>query len=392
VATATARRVPLWASALAPVAIIAALLALFLVTNPLEGLRAAPPVEALAFERTTLSDGLITLHVRNDGPDPVAIAQVQVNDSYRDFSTSDRTLRRLETADVTIPYPWDPGLPLHIGIVTSTGLVIEHDIDAAALTPRPSASTLGIYALLGLYIGVIPVAAGLLWFGALRRAAPRWIQFFVAFTVGLLAFLLLDTFAEGLELAQEAPATLDGLGLFAIGALASTAALVWLDGALRRRSESDRSSDAPLWLAYLVAAGIGLHNLGEGLAVGAALATGEIALGTFLVVGFALHNTTEGLAIVAPLGAADERPSLWHFGALGLAAGGPAIVGAWAGGFVFSAAWAALAFGVAAGAIAQVIWQIGTGMSRGRGLWSGAGALGLVTGFVFMYATGLWTG
>jgi hypothetical protein len=128
--------------------------------------RSGVPVEELVVDRTTLRPGEIELHIRNDGPDPVEVAQVQINDSYRDFTMTDPRLGRLETADVRIPYPWDTGLPLNVGLVTSTGLVIEHEIEAAALTPTPSASTLGIYALLGLYIGVIPVAVGLLWFGA----------------------------------------------------------------------------------------------------------------------------------------------------------------------------------------------------------------------------------
>jgi zinc transporter, ZIP family len=125
--------------------------------------------------------------------------------------------------------------------------------------------------------------------------------------------------------------------------------------------------------------------------VGAALAGDEIALGTLLILGFAIHNTTEGLAIVAPLGSEDRRPSLWHFAALGAVAGAPTIIGAWAGGFAFAPAWAALAFGVAAGAIAQVVWQIVRGMSREHGLASGLGALGLMTGLLFMYITGLLT-
>jgi zinc transporter ZupT len=146
-----------------------------------------------------------------------------------------------------------------------------------------------------------------------------------------------------------------------------------------------------LELAYLIAAGIGLHNLGEGLAVGSALAAGEVALGTFLVLGFAIHNTTEGLAIVAPLGAAGDRPALMHFVLLGVLAGAPTILGAWFGGFAFSPAWASVAFGIAAGAIAQVIWAIGRTMTKDGALSSGPGAAGLLLGLLFMYATGLFT-
>ena len=301
----------------------------------------------------------------------------------------DSELDRLQKTSIRIPYPWEDGMPLTISMLTSTGVRIDHEIEAASLTPEADGRTIAIYALLGLYIGVIPVAIGLLWFPALRRASKEWIAFFLAFTVGLLAFLLIDTIAEGLELAGETAASLDGLGLFAIGAIGAVLVLLWFEGRLARNASSETSDG--LRLAYLIAAGIGLHNLGEGLAVGAALAAGELALGTFLILGFALHNTTEGLAIVAPLGGEQKRPSLWHFVALGAVAGVPTIIGAWVGGFAFSPAFSALAFGVAAGAIAQVIWKIGQGMAKRRTFQTGFGAAGLVLGLVFMYLTGLLT-
>nr|MBA2600043.1 ZIP family metal transporter [Actinomycetota bacterium] len=400
-ATATANspgnRVPQWLGWLLPVVAIASLVALFLVFDPIGSLREVPPVEVVAVERTVLKESEITLQLRNDGPDPVTIAQVLVNEAYSSFEITDPTLDRLETTTMRIPYPWEEGLPLGIAMVTSTGVTIEHEIEAAALTPEADRSTIAIYALLGIYIGVIPVAIGLFWYPSLRRASRRWIGFFLAFTVGLLGFLLIDTVAEGFELAGETPAALGGLSLFALGAVGAVAGLAaferFLEG--RRATQSVEQSGARtiggLVLAYLIATGIGLHNLGEGLAVGAALAGGEIALGTFLILGFAIHNTTEGLAIVAPLGPEAKRPSLWHFAALGAVAGAPTILGAWGGGFAFAPAWAALAFGVAAGAIAQVMWQIVRGMSREHGLASGLGALGLMAGLVFMYVTGLLT-
>jgi zinc transporter ZupT len=395
-ATARAARLPTWVAGLVPIVLLALLVGLFLVFNPIAGLREVPPVESVAVERAILEEGRVELGLRNDGPDPVTIAQVLVNDAYWQHAITDRTLDRLETATLTLDYPWDEGLPLDIALVTSTGAVIDHAIEAAALTPELDAATLGVYALLGLYIGVIPVAIGLFWFSALRRASKRWLGFFLAFTVGLLVFLLVDTVEEGIELAGETAATLNGLGLFAIGALGAVAGLLFVEEWLgRRRTGGGAQRGAPgaaltgLALAYLVAVGIGLHNLGEGLAVGAALAAGEVALGTFLVLGFALHNTTEGLAIVAPIGSTSERPALSHFVVLGLIAGAPAIVGAWAGGFAFSPAWAALAFGVAAGAIAQVVWTISR--SGRSSLFAGWGALGFVAGLLFMYVTGLFT-
>jgi zinc transporter ZupT len=376
-------RLPNWLSALIPALVIAALAFAFVKIDPIGSLRSVPPVEAVSFERTVLSDGHISLHVRNDGPDTVRIAQVMVNDAYWDHSIEDASLGRLESTAVEIDYPWEGGTPLAIGLVTSTGLVLTHEIEAASLTPALDGSTLGIYALLGLYIGVIPIAVGLLWFPALRRASQKWLTFFLAFTVGLLAFLLVDTVAEGFEIAGEAGAALNGLGVFFIGTFVALAVLTWLSTWMNAR----RKVSSGLLLAYLIATGIGLHNLGEGLAVGAALTAGEIGLGTFLVVGFALHNTTEGLAIVAPLGNDKERPSIWHFVALGAVAGVPTIVGAWAGGFAFSPAWGSFAFGIAAGAIAQVVWAIGRSMRERAG--SGAAALGFCVGLIAMYITGL---
>jgi ZIP family zinc transporter len=391
VATATTRSfgLPRWLAALAPLLVIAIMVGAFLAFDQIGQLREVPPVEAIAVERTQFDPGEITLHVRNDGPDPVTVAQVLVNDAYWSFDMPDTELSRLQDTTITIPYPWDDGLPLTVSLLTSTGVRIDHEVEAASLTPEADAGTILTYALLGVYIGVIPVAIGLLWFPALRRASRKWIAFFLAFTVGLLAFLLVDTIAEGLEIAGEAAASLDGIGLFAIGAIVAVLGLLWFESWLDRRGSADRRTG--LRLSYLIATGIGLHNLGEGLAVGAALAAGEVALGTFLILGFALHNTTEGLAIVAPLGGGSKRPSLWHFVALGAVAGAPTIAGAWAGGFAFSPALSALAFGVAAGAIAQVIWKIGEGMSKQRSLQSGFGAAGLALGLMVMYLTGLLT-
>jgi zinc transporter ZupT len=176
-----------------------------------------------------------------------------------------------------------------------------------------------------------------------------------------------------------------------LGALAAYLVLAGVDALLARRREGARGEAGPAaapYLALLVAIGIGLHNLGEGLAIGSAYAAGALALGTFLVVGFAIHNTTEGLAIVAPL--ASAQPSLARLAALGLIAGAPAILGAWIGAAAFNPSVAALLFGVGVGAIAQVIVQLAPAMrdAAGRALHPGAVA-GLLAGIAVMYLTGL---
>ena len=168
----------------------------------------------------------------------------------------------------------------------------------------------------------------------------------------------------------------------------------WLQGgrASRRAGLARRLRS----LALLIAIGIGLHNLGEGLAIGAAFALGEAALGTLLIVGFTLHNTTEGLAIVAPL--ARERPSLRRSRGSALIGGVPTIAGAWLGGLVYSPVVAVLFLGLGAGAIAQVVILIGPADGEGtpaRGQrWSRPAPVmaGLLAGFAVMYATGLLVG
>jgi zinc transporter ZupT len=142
-------------------------------------------------------------------------------------------------------------------------------------------------------------------------------------------------------------------------------------------------------VATLVAMGIGLHNLGEGLLIGSAYATGEIALGTFLVVGFLIHNTTEGLGIVAPL--ARERPSLGRLLLLGALAGVPTVLGAWIGGFTYSPVWTTLFFAVGVGAIVQVVWVLGRMLTarEAGALQQPLNAAGLFAGLLIMYATGL---
>ena len=378
--------------------------------EPLQSFRGSPPVEEIAVERTVLDRDLIELHIRNEGPDEVTIAQVLVNEAYWVHQIGDRTLGRLESTTVRIAYPWDEGNPLDIVLVTSTGATIEYQVEAAVITPRFDAGTLGTYTLIGTFVGVIPVTLGLLWFGALQNARRRTIDFVIALTLGLLSFLLIETTVEGLEVAELVPASLDGVGIFAFGALVMIVAMAALQSWLGNRtssfetpSESElgehpsgaaprSATSAPgLLVAYLVATGIGFHNLGEGLGIGTALAVGDVALGTSLIVGFMIHNTTEGIAIIAPLGERGSRPALGHFVILAALAGVPAIPGTWAGGLAISPTWSALAFGVAAGAIVQVLWVVGGGIRARHDGITGALASGFATGLAVMYATGLFT-
>jgi zinc transporter, ZIP family len=321
-------RAPGWLLGLVPALLIAAVLAVIAALGPGLGERTGPPVEDLAVERTELHPGQIDLTLRNDGPDPVEVAQVSVNDGYAAFEASDgRTLGRLGSTTLEIAYPWIEGEAYTITMVTSTGGTFEHEIPVASETPEADAGFFGLMALLGVYVGVIPVTLGMLWLPFVRRIDVRWVRVLIAFTIGLLAFLAVDAALEGLEIAGDAPTAFGGAALVFLGAIAAYLTLAGIDAWLRaRRLRAAGSGAAGGYLALMVAIGIGLHNLGEGLAIGSAYAAGALALGAFLVVGFAIHNTTEGLAIVAPL--AQERNRLVRLLALGLIAGAPAILGA----------------------------------------------------------------
>ncbi len=381
---------PQWALGLLPVVLIVAAAALFAALGaPGLGERLGPPAEDLEVERTVLRPGEIELTIRNDGPDAVRIAQVIISDAFVPFESESTEVGRLGAERLTIPYPWIEGEAYEIALLLDTGGTIDHEIALAIETPVSDASFFGLMALIGLYVGIIPVSIGMLWLPFVRRAREEWLRGLIAFTVGLLAFLAVDAALEGLEIGGEGPQVFGGAALVIFGAVVAYLLLAGIDAHLRSRHERAAIGGASgIYLALLVAIGIGLHNLGEGLAIGAAYGTGALALGAFLIVGFALHNTTEGLAIVAPLG--DSRPQLSRLVLFGLIAGAPVIAGAWIGAAAFNNSIAAFLLGVGVGAIVAVIQQL-TPMMRdqtGRAL-NPTAVVGALAGLVVLYVTGL---
>ena len=386
--SAPTRRMALAAKGLLPLLLLAGLLAVFLRFGPVGVFRASfPPIEELTFERIAFPQpGLIRVHMVNGGPEPVTVAQVMLDDAYWEHTVvPDREVGRLDDIVIEIPYPWVDGDPLIVTVVSSTGVTFTQEVAVATQSPEINRSYVVTFALLGVYVGVVPVFLGLLWLPFLAGVSQRWIDFFLSFTVGLLLFLGVDALEGAFALTGRVAAAFQGVGLIALGLVGAPLVI----HAVGRIGRGD-SAITPLGISTLIAIGIGLHNLGEGLAIGSSYAVGEVALGTSLVFGFLLHNTTEGLGIVAPL--ARSRPSYGKLAALGLIAGVPTIFGAWIGGFSYSPTASVLFLAIGAGAIVQVIAVLGRSMGSGgrEGFKGPLNAAGVVAGLIVMYATGLF--
>jgi zinc transporter, ZIP family len=349
----------------------------------------APPVEDLTVGRVTLpTENELVVHVQNGGPNPVTLKQVVVNDALWDFRVQpDGTIPRLGSAEVVIPYTWVEGEAYEIVLISETGTTFDAEVPVAVLTPGFSRETFSDYALIGFYVGVVPVTLGLLWYPFLRRLGNAGMNFVLALTVGLLVFLALDTLLEAVEIAGGLPGAFSGVPMVILVALLTLFGLLGVERLFRRGAASRLAT------SYRIALGIGLHNLGEGLAIGAAFALGEAALGTFLILGFTLHNITEGVGIAAPV-LKEKRPRFAHFAALALLGGGPAIVGTWIGGFAYSNLLSAVFLAIGVGAILQVVYEVGRLLmgdsARSKAsVFSATNLGGLTTGIAIMYVTAL---
>jgi zinc transporter, ZIP family len=381
-ARGSAARWRLWA--FIPLVALVAVVALFAAAgNSVLDLlgRTPPPADAFDVRRVEFHPGEIKIHVTNPQPEDLTIALVTVDDAIVPFTVDgSRTLERLRTRTITVPHDWIEDEPIAVGITSTSGIQTTHEVAAAVETTGPSAKSFFGFGIVGFFVGVVPVALGLLWLPSLRRARPEWLAAFMALTAGLLTFLGVEALSEAFELQSTLPSALGGAGIVLLGFALSYATLTFLSHALAA-------------LATLVAIGIGLHNFGEGLAIGSSFAFGELALGTFLIVGFMVHNVTEGLGI-ATAATEEKRVSTGRLALLAVVAGAPAILGAWTGGFVRSDVLGVIFFAAAAGAAFEVVVEV-VRYLRARapgGLTSGYVLGGFLAGVAVMYATGLLVG
>jgi zinc transporter ZupT len=382
----------LWA--LVPVLLLTGVVAAFTASgSSITGLigENPPPADEFDIRRVEFRPGEIRIRVTNPQRDDLTIALVTVDDAILPFEVDGpRTLGRLRSSEIIVQHDWVEEEPISVGVTSSTGIQTTEEIPAAVETPSASGKSVVGYGLIGFLVGIVPVALGLLWLPSLRRAAPEWLAAFMALTAGLLAFLAVEALSEALELQAALPSALGGAGLVLLGVALSYLTLTAISGRLTSGGGSASAARGGLALATLVAIGIGLHNMGEGLAIGSSFALGELALGTFFIVGFMIHNVTEGLGIATPL--SEGRAVSWRrLVGLTLLAGAPAILGAWLGGFVTSDLLGVVFFAAAAGAAFEVVVEVIRYVARKApgGLSSPYVLGGFLAGVAVMYVTGL---
>jgi zinc transporter, ZIP family len=360
-------------------------------TKPIRGGASEIPLaESITFERIEFKPSQIVAHVRNSGPKEITIAQIHLNDmTVEAFMAPGKTIPRLGLATITIPHDWVEADPYEVRLVSAAGLFHAETVDAAAMTPTPDARYLAVFGLLGVYVGVVPLYLGLAWFPFLRRLGEGSMRFLTAFTVGLLVFLGLDAVLEAFEAQEKVAAPYKPGILIVAGIVVSFLALSTVGAWLTRAGATKGVGFVQLGLSYMIAIGIGLHNLGEGLAIGAAYSIGAVGLGATLIIGFTIHNTTEGIAVVAPI--TRTGASLKHLIVLGFIAGAPTIIGTWIGGFASSHLWSLIFLSVGAGAIFQVVYVIVKQMGEDSlaKLSTKAGFCGIAAGLAVMYVTSL---
>ena len=415
------------------------------------------PSPQITFEKIEFHNNQIIASIRNTGSTEIIISQADVNDRIQAAAIEpSKILQRLSEAKVIIPFLWNSGEPYEIGITTSDGVRFSKTIQAAAATPIPDVHQLSVFAILGSYVGVIPIMIGLVWYPFMRKLSTNQYNFFLSLTAGLLVFLGIDALIESNEIVIDNLASVfNGQILVFIVSVASFLVLYYVserfskraieklikkssiffpstgnslkDNSITTTTTTNNMSNTknqqiqltlqqqlikPLAISMMISLGIGLHNFGEGLAIGAAILLGKVALSTFLIVGFTLHNTTEGLAIVAPL-AKTGKLMIKRLLLMGIIAGIPTILGAWVGGFIYSPIAAIVFLSIGAGAIFQVVYSLGRWMINSvhsndnklqnndksisndvttnpkPALSSASIIVGFIVGMIIMYMTGL---
>jgi zinc transporter, ZIP family len=211
--------------------------------------------------------------------------------------------------------------------------------------------------IIGALAGIVPVAIGMLWFPFIRALDYRLIHAFLALSAGVLVFIAFEMAEEVVEYGGELESA-SLAAVAAIGGVGVTFGIMYLLSKWRQRTAAAGAEKSGLHVAYLVAIALGLHSIGEGLAIGTAFVLGQGELVMLLVIGFVMHNIMEGPTVVAAVARDRTSPPLHHFAIMGLLAGGPVILGGWLGSLADSALLAVVFYAVAIGAILQVLVEL----------------------------------
>jgi zinc transporter, ZIP family len=373
-------------SAIAPIVLLVIMIA-FLLGPASSFLQFGMVLPEVSIEKVEFIENEIRATVRNTGPVDVNIVIADVNDRIQPAAIEpDSSLVRFETALVRIPFDWNEGQPYEVGVTIDDGTRFAKQVDVAFASLEPDVDLFVFLGLIGFLIGVVPIMIGLLWYPFIKKLGKNSFNFFLAFTMGLLIFLGIDAVFEASEISKSHLSSIfNGELLISTVVILSFLSLYGIGKKLIKKTEFSTLSKG-LAISLMIAIGIGFHNLGEGLAVGAAIALGEVALSTFLIIGFATHNTTEGLAIAAPL--TSTKAKIAKMIGLGLIAGIPAIFGTWIGGFSFSPFFTLVFLAIGSGAIFQVVLSIFQYMNEKSDLLSNTSLFaGISAGLLIMYLT-----
>src|SRR5574340_869808 len=235
---------------LLPLIALAAVIAIFLTRGDAQDQRRLPPPERITVERYSLQRGRIDLLVRNTGVEPVTISQVIINDAVWPFTLSPTgPIGRVGTAHVRLEYMWSRGEAYSIRMRTSNAIPFSLNVPLAVETALPTGETFVGFTLIGVYVGIIPVFLGILWYPALRKTGRRTMTLLLAATLGLLLFLGIDTLFEAREASLVLPDAFQGVGLIAIGV---TTTFLLLEGiSLRQSTEPATASRRRNTIAYV---------------------------------------------------------------------------------------------------------------------------------------------
>src|SRR5918993_312397 len=329
------------------------------------------PLPEVAIEKIEFREdpSQIIAFIRNVGPTEITIAQADVNDRIHAAAIEpSKTLSRLSDAKVIIPFFWNPAEPYEVGITTDDGTRFSKTIEAAALAPNPDSQQIIFFAVIGIYVGIIPVMIGLLWYPFIKSMSRNKYNFFLSLTAGLLVFLGIDALVESNEITTDNVSSIfSGQMLIVIVTTISFIALLYASEKLTQRaikkslsstemtSPHSSYSDSTATSSTQTRSNVNQRQMQE--------LVKPLAISLMIAIGIGLHNFGEGLAIVAPL-AKSRKLMLRRLILMGVIAGAPTIAGAWIGGFLYSPIATIIFLSIGAGAIFQVVYSIGSWVLR----------------------------